>query len=313
MVTVANPDLSVNIDDLKLKNPIITASGTYGYADEYENFVDLQNIGAIITKGITLNPREGNLQPRIKEVKGGLINSIGLENIGIHAFIEKKLPLLQEKNINFILNIAGFSIKEYIELARICEVSNIKAMELNVSCPNVEEGCLEFGKDKDVLYKLVASVREVFSGTIIVKLSSNVSNPCELALKVEKAQANAISAINTVKAMNVNLNIENNKFSHSFIKGGLSGLTIKPIALGFIHEIRQVSNIPIIGMGGISNINDVLEFFAVGSDAVQLGTANFTHPDISEKLAKELENLLIKHNMSNLQDLITEVRKIRDE
>ncbi|OGI19552.1 MAG: dihydroorotate dehydrogenase B catalytic subunit [Candidatus Melainabacteria bacterium RIFOXYA12_FULL_32_12] len=303
MVTV-KPDLSLNIGKLKLKNPIITASGTFGYADEYEEFMSIQNIGAIVTKGITLDPRDGNPQPRIAEVKSGMLNSIGLENVGICSFIEHKLPILKERNINFILNIAGFSLEEYAQLAVICEKSEIPAIELNVSCPNVKAGCLEFGKDQETLYRLVSSVREVYSNTLIVKLSPNVSNPIEIALAVQKAGADAVSAINTVKGMQVNPIINNGKLEHSYIKGGYSGPAIKPIALSYIHEIKQVLDIPIIGMGGISNVDDVLEFIAVGSVAVQIGTANFTNPCISEQLAKDLENVLMQHNIMSLQDLI---------
>jgi len=298
------PDLSVNIGDFRLKNPIITASGTYGYVNEYEDFVNLENIGAIVTKGITLNPKVGNPQPRIGEVRGGLINCIGLENVGIHVFVEKKLPILLDKKINFIVNIAGASINEYAELAKICESNKIKAIELNVSCPNVEKGCLEFGRDKEHLYQLVSGVRQIFSGCLIVKLSPNVSNPSELALIVEKAQADAISAINTVKAMQVNAKIENGKLLYSSVRGGLSGSVIKPVALNFIHEIRQAVSLPIIGMGGISNISDILEFLAVGCCCVQVGTANFTHPYIVDQLVQELEDLLIKHNISSFKNLI---------
>lgn len=304
VTTNTKPDLSVNIGKLKLKNPIITASGTFGYADEYEDYVDLQNIGAIITKGITLNPREGNPQPRIKEVKNGLINSIGLENVGINAFIERKLPVLLNKNIPYIVNIAGFSFEEYVELSHICEINNINAIEINVSCPNVKEGCLEFGKDKETLYKLVSAMREKYSNTLIVKLSSNVSYPAEMALTVEKAGADAISAINTIKSMALNTRIENGKLNYNFIKGGLSGPVIKNIALNFIHEIKDAVNIPIIGMGGITTVEDIIDFLAVGSSAIQIGTANFTYPDISGKLISELEQLLKENNISSLSELL---------
>lgn len=303
-IKVNKPDLSVNIGDLKLKNPLITASGTYGYADEYENYVNLQNIGAIITKGITLKPKEGNPQPRLKEIPGGMINCIGLENMGIDGFIKNKLPVLTDKNITFIVNIAGSSIDEYVELARICASNGIYAIELNLSCPNVTSGCIEFGKDKDILYKLVSSVRAAFDKTLIVKLSSNVSNPAELAINTEKAGANAISAINTVKAMNVKAGIKDKKIDFSFVKGGMSGPTIKPIALGFINEIRKSVNIPIIGMGGISCVADMLEFFAVGSTAVQIGTSNFTHPYICEQLKEDLEELFLNNGINSLQELI---------
>lgn len=303
MVNAVKPDLSVKIGKLNLKNPIIAASGTFGYADEFEDYVNLQSLGAIITKGITLKPKQGNPQPRIQEVSGGLINWIGLENMGINSFIEKKLPLLREKNIAFIVNIAGSSLKEYEELAKICEFNGINAIELNVSCPNVENGCLEFGKDVSSLSKLVSDVREVFSGTLIVKLSSNISYPAELALVAEKSGADAISAINTVKAMSVKTGINKGKLTYTKVKGGLSGPCIKPIALNFIHDIKQVVKIPVIGMGGITNINDVIDFFAVGSRAVQIGTANFTYPYITEKLVNELETLLTQNSIVNLNEL----------
>lgn len=298
------PDLSVKIGKLKLKNPIITASGTFGYADEYEEFINLNNIGAVITKGITLKPTTGNPQPRIKEVKGGLINTIGLENIGIYAFIEQKLPILINKDITFIINIAGSTLNEYIELASICEANGIKAIELNLSCPNVEHGCLEFGRDENTLYKLLYSVRQVYTNTLIVKLGSNVSDPAKLAQIIEKTGADAISAINTIKSMHLNIAFNNGKFDYSYIKGGLSGPVIKPVALSFINEIRQSSNIPIIGMGGISNLNDIFEFMLVGSNAVQIGTANFTNQCISEQLAIDLENWLISHENKESERII---------
>jgi dihydroorotate dehydrogenase (NAD+) catalytic subunit len=306
MAELKKPDLSVKIGQLKLKNPLITASGTYGYADEYDEYVNLCNVGAIITKGMTLNPRQGNPQPRIKEVQGGMINCIGLENMGIYDFIKYKLPVLTEKNITFIVNIAGSDISEYAKLAKICLDSGIYAIELNLSCPNVTSGCIEFGKDKDILYNLVSSVREVFDKTLIVKLSSNVSNPVELAVNAEKAGADAISAINTVKAMSVEARINNKKLDFKYVKGGLSGSCIKPIALGFINEISQAINIPIIGMGGISSVSDIFEFMAVGSSAVQIGTANFTHPYICDQLEEDLTKILLDNGVSSLQELLYE-------
>ncbi len=301
-LTAKKPDISVEIGKLKLKTPIICASGTFGYADEYEDFVNLQNIGAIVTKGLTLQPREGNPQPRIKEIKNGLINTIGLENIGINAFIEQKLPVLTQKNINFIANIAGFSIEEYCEIARICSVNDIKAVELNVSCPNVKTGCHEFGKDEKTLYELVSKVRNAYSGTLIVKLSPNVSEPLNLAIACQNAGADAISAINTVKGAYVALNEDKKNFS--IIRGGLSGPVIKPVALEFIYQIRSAVKIPIIGMGGISNLQDVFEYFAVGSNAVQIGLANYANPAIGENLAIELQEFLLRNNYRCLNDFL---------
>lgn len=304
------PDLTVKIGKMALKNPIITASGTFGYADEFEGYVDLEKIGAIVTKGITLKPRKGNAQPRLKEYKSGLINSIGLENIGINAFIEKKVPLLYEKNIPFIVNIAGFAIEEYLELARICEVNKIEAIEVNVSCPNVKAGCLEFGTDGDILYKLISRIKEHYTGTVIVKLTPNVTDPAILATKAQQAGADAISAINTVRALNVNVQFKDGKFDVQKMKGGYSGPSIKPIALNYINTISQCVDIPIIGMGGITCFADMLEFFAVGSSAIQIGTANFTYPGIADHLRQELERFVIQNGFSSLNELLEGVRNV---
>jgi len=318
IINKSEPDISLQIGRLKLKNPILTASGTFGYSDEYEDYTSVEGLGAIVTKGITINPKAGNPQPRIKEVKNGLINSIGLENMGIYAFIERKLPILRQHGINFVLNIAGESIQEYVKLVHICQKNDIEAVELNLSCPNVTCGCLEFGKDEDTLYKLVSEVRQNFDGTILVKLSSNVSYPEKMAKTAQKAGADGISAINTVKAMAVQIKVPNRHCEQSeaihnntfkYVKGGLSGACIKPIALNFIYEIRKHVSIPIIGMGGISNLSDMLEFFAVGADAVQVGTANFTHPDISGKLVTELKDFLKQNGYNTLDDLIIALRQ----
>lgn len=299
-------DLSTKIGFLRLKNPVITASGTFGYNNEYEEFLSLKNLGAIVTKGITFNPKKGNPQPRIKEVSNGLINSIGLENVGIHEFIYKKLPILKENNIDFIVNIAGEDIEEYKKLAKICQENDIEAIELNLSCPNVDKGCLEFGLDEDILSKLVSGVRESFPGVIIVKLGSGISYPEKIALAAQKAGADAISAINTVKAMNIRINKDCK--GHSFIKGGLSGPCIKPIALNFIYEIKKHINIPVIGMGGITCLYDMLEFFAAGADAAQVGTGTFTDPNLSEKLVFDLTNFMENNNYNNLQQLKSSLR-----
>ncbi len=300
-------DLSTKIGSLSLQNPVLTASGTFGYNTEYENFMDLEKIGAIVTKGITLKPGQGNPQPRIKEVCGGLINSIGLENIGIHEFIDKKMPLLLEKKLPFIVNVAGESLREYKEIAKICQNNEIRAIELNLSCPNVEKGCLEFGRDDETLYRLVCGVREVFSGTVIVKLGTNISFPERIVSAVQKAGADAISAINTVKAMHVSINPGYKGFK--YIKGGMSGRCIKPIALNFIYEARQHTDLPIIGMGGINNPYDVLEFLAVGADALQVGTGNFTQPDLSEKIIDELVAFMETNGYRSIKELTDSIRQ----
>lgn len=301
-------DLSIKIGKLNLINPIILASGTYGYNDEYEEFLDTQSFGALVTKGLTLKPKIGNPQPRIKEIKSGLINSIGLENVGIDAFIETKLPILQQKNIPHIVNIAGFSFEEYREISRISEINDIKTLEVNVSCPNVKGGCLDFVSDTKNLYKLICLIREVFSGTLIVKLSSNVSNPVDISKKIQQAGADAISAINTVRAMNIKVSIDNSKFKFNKIQGGMSGPAITPIALQYIYTISKEVTIPIIGMGGISSLSDMIEFTAVGSSAYQIGTANFINPSICDTLIKDLKTFLLDNDFNSFKEFIAKCR-----
>lgn len=302
-------DLSLEIKDLKLKNPIITASGTYGYNNEFDVFCDVKMLGAVVTKGITLEPRLGNEGPRIFETNEGLINRIGLENIGIEAFLKEKLPVLKKCGIDFILNIAGNTVEDYIRLAQIAQENDIKAIELNVSCPNVKCGCIEFGINKQALYELVSIVRKNYERCLIVKLSPNVTSAEDVAAAAQSAGADAVSAINTVRGMGVNLNIKNGIVKKSTVSGGLSGMAIKPIALSFIDRISKVIDIPIIGIGGIYTIQDVLEFFAVGAKAVQIGTANFTHPNIAEKLVLDLKKVMVENNFSTLEELQKSLRE----
>lgn len=301
-------DLSLKINDFKLKNPIMTASGTYGYNNEFDEFCDVKNIGAIVTKGITLEPRLGNEGERIFETASGMINRIGLENVGIEAFLREKLPVLRNCGIDFILNIAGNTPEDYIKLAQIAQENDIRAIEVNVSCPNVKCGCIEYGVNKQALYELVAMVRKNYENCLIVKLSPNVTSAEDMAIAAQGAGADAISAINTVRGLGVKLNFNNGQFNKTTVSGGLSGQCIKPIALSFIDRINKVIDIPIIGIGGISSLDDMLEFFAVGARAVQIGTANFTRPDIAEKLVKDLENFMVANNFKNIIDLQNELR-----
>lgn len=301
-------DLSVNKGKLKLKNPILTASGTFGYNFEYGRFVNVASLGAIVTKAISLEPRPGNDWQRICETYGGMINSIGLENVGIKKFIEEKLPFLIKGNVDFIVNLAGASIDEYVQLAQICEANDINAVELNVSCPNVKSGCLEFGTDETVLHNLVSQVREVYSGCLIVKLTPNVTSVEKIALAAQDAGADAVSAINTVKGLSVKIRYINGKFQKETVQGGLSGKAVKPIALGVVNRISQVLDIPIIGIGGIYSLDDVFEFLSVGADAVQIGTANFTHPDISERLIEELKDYMESNGFQSLNELKEKLR-----
>lgn len=300
--------LSVNLNGLELKNPIMTASGTYGYASEYNDFIDVSNIGAVVTKAISLYPRAGNKHLRITETKAGMINSIGLENVGIDKFIEVKLPELKENNIDFVMNVAGSTLDEYVQVAKKCDENNIKAIELNVSCPNVKSGCLEFGTDENSLYELVSAVRAVYNGFLIVKLTPNVTSIEKLGVAAEKAGANAISAINTLKGTSIKIDFIRGKFHKTIVQGGYSGIGIKPVAIGAICRLSKVITIPIIGIGGIETLEDVLEFFAAGAEAVQVGTANFTHPETAGKLVEELDEYITKNGFKDLDELKRELR-----
>lgn len=300
--------LSVNLNGLELKNPIMTASGTYGYASEYNDFIDVSNLGAVVTKAISLHPRAGNKHLRITETKAGMINSIGLENVGIEKFIEVKLPELIENNIDFVMNVAGSTLDEYVKVAKICDDNNIKAIELNVSCPNVKAGCLEFGTDENSLFELVSAVRAVYNGFLIVKLTPNVTSIEKLGIAAQKAGANALSAINTLKGTSIKIDFIKGKFYKTIVQGGYSGIGIKPVAVGAVSRLVKAVDIPVIGMGGIETLDDVLEFFAAGAEAVQIGTANFTHPETAGKLVKELEDFITKNGFEDLNELKRELR-----
>ena len=300
--------LSVNLNGLELKNPIMTASGTYGYASEYNDFIDVSKLGAVVTKAISLYPRAGNKHLRITETKAGMINSIGLENVGIEKFIEVKLPELTENNIDFVMNVAGSTLDEYVKVAKICDENNIKAIELNVSCPNVKAGCLEFGTDENSLYELVSAVRAVYNGFLIVKLTPNVTSIEKLGIAAQKAGANALSAINTLKGTSIKIDFIKGKFYKTIVQGGYSGIGIKPVAVGAVSRLVKAVDIPVIGMGGIETLDDVLEFFAAGAEAVQIGTANFTHPQTAGEIVKELENFITNNGFEDLNELKRELR-----
>ena len=301
-------DLSVKKGKLILKNPIMTASGTFGYADEFDDFMDVSKLGAVVTKAISLKPRPGNSWNRVIEVEAGMINSIGLENVGIERFISEKIPVLNAKNINYVMNLAGASESEYVELAKLSEQNGIKAIELNVSCPNVKSGCLEFGTDAKTLGGLVKSVRNEYSGCLIVKLTPNVTRIEDIAIAAQENGADAVSAINTLKGLGMKLSFRNGKFFREQVVGGFSGVAVKPVALGVVNRLKQVLNIPIIGLGGIASMQDVLEFLAVGAEAVQVGTANFTYPNISEKIIDDLEVFMVQNGFSCLEELKERLR-----
>ena len=297
--TLINPKTGATFT---IKTPIIGASGTYGYVDEYEDFIDLNCLGAISTKGITLEKRPGNSGNRIFEVEGGMINRIGLENVGIQGFLMDKYPKLRQKKIDFLLNIAGSSTEDYERLAAIANEYEIKALEVNVSCPNVKQGCLEFGLNPNALFELTKKIRKNYDGFLIVKLSPNTQDTKPLATAVEQAGADCISAINTLRGLGVEVNKIGDKYIKKTVQGGLSGACIKPVALYMISQIKQVVKIPVIAMGGITKFQDLLEFMAVGADAFQIGTANFINPSICTNLAKELSEYIEKNGFKDFNE-----------
>ncbi|MEO8232051.1 MAG: dihydroorotate dehydrogenase [Ignavibacteriota bacterium] len=295
-------DLSVNIGSLKLRNPIMLASGTVGYGNEISEFSDLNKLGAIVTKSLSLKPRKGNPPQRIVETSAGMLNAIGLANVGVEEFLKEKIPFLKNYDVPLICNIAASTVEEYVECTKILTSDKtIKAFEINVSCPNVKDGGLQFGNDVKAVANVTARVRAVTNKPLIIKLSPNVSYISEFAQVVKDEGGDAVSAINTLVGTAFNIFTKRPKIFN--INGGLSGPAIKPVALAKVLEISRKVNIPIIGIGGIMNWKDVIEFMIVGASAVQIGTLNFIDPTAPEKMIKELEDYCIATNIEKLSDL----------
>lgn len=293
----------VAIGSLKLKNRVLTASGTFGYGLKFGGKMDISKIGAIITKGLSVEPSEGNPMPRICETTAGMLNSIGLQNIGLERFEKDMIPKLRKTGATVIVNFYGDSENGYVEAAKLLDrMEGVHALEMNVSCPNVEKGGIQFGTDPEVLEKLTASVRKATSLPLIVKLSPNVTDIKPFAKGVENGGADAISAINTLLGMAIDIKTKKPKLAR--IKGGLSGPAIKPVALRMVYECAETVKIPIIGIGGITTVEDVVEFLLAGACAVQVGTFNFVEPSASERLASELEDYCIQNSISDVGDLV---------
>ncbi|MGB4267664.1 MAG: dihydroorotate dehydrogenase [Spirochaetota bacterium] len=296
-------NLSVTIGNLQLKNPITVASGTAGYGEELSQFVDIGALGAIFTKGLSLKPRAGNPGPRIAETPSGMLNSIGLENVGLEAFLSHKLPYLLKANATVIPNIAGHSVEENVELAKTLSHTNgIAAIELNVSCPNVKEGGIAFGQDVTIFSKLLEKVRSVTNGVLIVKLSPNVTDITQFARAAKEIGADAVSAVNTFVGMKIDITTGKPYFANTF--AGLSGPAIKPLALRMVYQIVQNVDIPVIGIGGIFSFEDALEFLMAGAQAIQIGTANLIHPDISAVILKQLKDYMKTRSINTVKDMI---------
>jgi len=295
-------DLSVKIGSLQLRNPIMLASGTVGYGNEISQFSDLNKLGAIVTKSLCLKPRKGNPPQRIVETPAGMLNAIGLANIGVEEFLKEKIPFLKKYDVPLICNIAASTVEEYVECTRILnDEETIKAFEINVSCPNVKDGGLQFGNDKNAVGNVTAKVRAITNKPLIIKLSPNVSYISEFAQVVKDEGGDAVSAINTLVGTAFNIFTRKPKIFN--VNGGLSGPAIKPVALAKVLEISRKVDIPIIGIGGIMNWKDVIEFMIVGASAVQIGTLNFIDPTAPEKMIKELEDYCISNKVERLSDL----------
>jgi dihydroorotate dehydrogenase (NAD+) catalytic subunit len=293
----------VTIGKLKLKNPVMVASGTFGFGEEYQDFIELDRLGAIIPKGISLKPMVGNPPPRIFETEGGILNSIGLQNPGFHEFVKDKLPFLTRIRTHLIVNFFGNTQKEYIELAGcLNEVPGISGLEMNISCPNVKQGGIAFCSDPRMTYRLVRAVRKSTQLPLIVKLSPNVTDIDSLAKIAEEEGADAVSLVNTFKAMAINIHSRKPELGN--IIGGLSGPAIKPIALRMVWEVSQRVKIPVIGMGGIVKAEDAIEFILAGASAIQIGTANLVNPQTSTEVIQGIKNYLAENKIHRLRRLI---------
>jgi len=299
----ATPNMAVSVGGLALKNPVMTASGTFGYAREFESLIDLNRLGAIIVKGLALKPVKGNPPPRIVETACGMLNAIGLENVGIDAFETEKMPFLRTLQPPVIANIYGTTVEEYAALAeRIETIDGIAALEVNISCPNVKAGGVVFGVDPLAAARVVAAVRKKTRKTLIVKLSPNVTDVTVIARSVEQAGADAVSLINTITGMSIDIETRRPRLAN--ITGGLSGPAIKPVALRMVWQVAHTARVPVIGIGGIMRAEDAIEFFIAGATAVQIGTANFIDPRTALDVIAGIEHYLRQHGIRDIADLV---------
>ena len=299
--------LDVKIGNLKLKNPVMTASGTFGYGTEYEDFIDLSRLGGIVVKGTTNEPREGNNYPRMAETPMGMLNAVGLQNKGADYFAKHIYPEIKEYDTNIIVNVSGSTIEDYVACTeKLVDLENILAIELNISCPNVKEGGMAFGTSIVSAAKVVKAVREIYPKTLIVKLSPNVTDIAEIARAVEAEGADCISLINTLLGMAID--VEQRKPKLSTIMGGLSGACIKPVAVRMVWQVFNAVKIPVIGMGGICNWQDAIEFMLAGASAIQVGTYNFIDPTVTIKIVEGINEYLDRHGIADVSDIVGKIR-----
>ena len=296
-------DLTTNIGGLTLQNPVLTASGTFGYGEEFSDFIDLNRLGGFIVKGTTLNPREGNDYPRMVETPSGMINAVGLQNKGVDYFIEHIYPRLTKYTSEIIVNVSGASVDDYVETCRrLAPLERIRAVEVNISCPNVKQGGMAFGTTTEGAGQVTKAVREAWDKTLIVKLSPNVTSIADIARAVEAEGADSVSLINTLLSMAID--VERRRPYLSTITGGLSGPAVRPIAVRMVWQVAKAVKIPVIGLGGIMNGRDALEFILAGASAVEIGTANFVDPAVTVKVVDEIRDYCERHGFSSVRDLV---------
>lgn len=297
---------AVNLAGIKMKNPVTVASGTFGYGREFSNFFDLSKLGGIITKGTSLKPRSGNKPSRVYETPSGMLNSIGLQNPGVEYFAQNDLPFLKKFDTAIIVNACGSSIEEYVELCKVLNTLEIDGVELNLSCPNVKAGCMAFGNTYEGVKQVTSEVRKVLDKPLIVKLTPNVTDIASIAKAVEDAGADGVSLINTLLGMKIDVNTRKPVLANN--TGGLSGPAIRPVAVRMVYQVAQAVNIPVLGMGGIVNGEDAIEFMLAGATAISIGAGNFINPYTSIKTVEEIENYMEKYNIEDVNSIVGTVQ-----
>ncbi|MGM0471245.1 MAG: dihydroorotate dehydrogenase [Bacillota bacterium] len=296
------PNLSLNLNGLKLQNPVITASGTFGFGEEYEDYVDLDRLGGVMVKGTTLEPKAGNPTPRIAETPAGMLNAIGLQNPGVDHFIEQILPRIKDYNFQIIVNISGNSVNDYAKLASKLDQVEVAALEINISCPNVKKGGLAFGTQPQMAADVVKAVSSETDLPVITKLSPNVTDITAIAQAVEEAGTDIISLINTLIGMKIDIERQESILANQI--GGLSGPAIRPVAVRMVHQVAQAVDLPLIGMGGIMSGRDAIEFLLAGASAVSIGTANFVNPNVSMEVIDEIEEYLSSNGYDSIEEIV---------